>query len=75
MIIPFEQLSQDALYGLVEEFITREGTDYGLNEIELSDKVAQVLQQLKTGQVVLVFDPATESANIMTREQYHQWQV
>ena len=32
--IPFDQLSHEALHGVVEEFVTRDGTDYG--EIEIS---------------------------------------
>ncbi|GAA5316504.1 MAG: YheU family protein [Candidatus Pelagadaptatus aseana] len=67
VIIPYEQLSSEALNGLVEEFITREGTDYGLQEISLTDKVAQVLTQIKQGDVVIVFDAGMESVSLMTR--------
>ncbi|HSC69070.1 MAG TPA: YheU family protein [Cellvibrio sp.] len=67
MIIPYEQLSSDALQGLIEEFITREGTDYGMEEVSLSSKVEQVRQQLKRRDVVIVFDGATESVSILPR--------
>lgn len=67
MIIPYEQLSSDALQGLIEEFITREGTDYGIEEISLSTKVEQVKNQLKRREVVVVFDEATESVSILSR--------
>lgn len=67
MIIPYEQLSAEALTGLIEEFITREGTDYGWEEVTLATKVEQVRQQLKRGDVVIVFDPATESVSLLTR--------
>lgn len=67
MIIPYEQLSSDALQGLIEEFITREGTDYGLEEISLSTKVDQVKNQLKRRDVVVVFDEITESVSILAR--------
>lgn len=73
MIIPVEQLSADALEGLIESFIMREGTDYGAEEIALSAKVEQVRQQLNAGDVIIVFDASTESVNIMTRHQYHEW--
>lgn len=65
MIIPHRQLSPDTLQGLVEEFITREGTDYGSEEVSLVNKVRQVLRQLQRGEVVIVFDPATETTNIV----------
>lgn len=67
MIIPYEQLSSDALQGLIEEFITREGTDYGEEEIPLNIKVEQIKQLLKRREVVVVFDPASESASILSR--------
>ncbi len=67
MIIPYEQLSSDALQGLIEEFITREGTDYGIEEISLSTKVEQVKLLLKRREVVVVFDPAYESVTLLPR--------
>lgn len=73
MLIPIEHVSQETLNALIEEFITREGTDYGAFEVGLQEKVLCVHQQLKTGEVVLVFDMATESANLMTKHQ-HQHQ-
>lgn len=67
MIIPHEQLSSDTLQGLIEEFITREGTDYGHEEVSLDTKVAQVLRQLQRGDVVIVFDPSSESVSLLTQ--------
>ena len=67
MIIPHDQLSPDTLRGLVEEFITRDGTDYGEHEISLAQKVTQVERQLARGEVVIVFDPASESVSLLTR--------
>lgn len=72
MIIPHKQLSSDALHGLVEEFITREGTDYGLEEISLADKVGQVMLQIQRGEVVIVFDPGMESVSLMTERDAKQ---
>jgi hypothetical protein len=66
MIIPHNQLSDDALRGLMEEFITREGTDYGWEETSLEQMVAQVRAQIERGDVVIVFDPATESVSLLT---------
>jgi len=67
MIIPYKQISPDALQGLIEEFITREGTDYGEMEISLAQKVSQVERQLAHGDIVIVFDSATESVSILTK--------
>lgn len=67
MIIPHEQISADALQGLIEEFITRDGTDYGETEVSLAQKVEQVKRQLKRGDIVIVFDVASESISILTK--------
>lgn len=67
MIVPHHQISPDALQGLIEEFITRDGTDYGAQEFSLADKVQQVRQQLDRGDVVVVFDAATESVSLLNR--------
>ena len=59
------QLSVEALRGLVEEFVTRDGTDYGAVERSVEEKIARVQAQLASGEVRIVFDPETESANIV----------
>ncbi len=73
MIIPPDQVSADALGGLIEEFITREGTDYGQIDFDLSVKVEQVKHQLDKGDIVIIFDSITESVNLMTKHQYQEW--
>jgi hypothetical protein len=60
-----DQLSAEALRGLVEEFVTRDGTDYGAVERSVEEKIAQVIAQLASGEARLVFDPDTQSANIV----------
>jgi len=59
MIIPFEQLDKDTLYNLIESYVLREGTDYGEQEITIESKVAQVNQQLKSGEAMVFFFRAT----------------
>lgn len=72
LLIPHEQLTQDTLLAVIEEFVTREGTDYGQEEFSLPQKVQQVLQGIKTGQYLLIFDQGAESLHILTKE---QWQL
>jgi uncharacterized protein YheU (UPF0270 family) len=67
MIIPHEQISADALQSLIEEFITRDGTDYGETEISLAQKVEQAKRQLIRGDIVIVFDAASETVSILTK--------
>jgi uncharacterized protein YheU (UPF0270 family) len=68
LIIPPQSLSTEALQGLIEEFITREGTDYGWEEVPLSTKVEQVRRQIERGDVVIVFDTASETVSLLTRQ-------
>ena len=49
---------------MIEEFITRGGTDYGAVEASLETKFKQVKNKLKDGSAVLVFDDETETTNI-----------
>lgn len=65
MIIDWKSLSDDALNGIVEEFVTREGTEYGDAEVALATKVRQVREQVTRGEAVIVWDSALESASIM----------
>ncbi len=60
-----DQLSPEALRGLVEEFVSRDGTDYGAVERSFEEKIARVTAQLASGEARLVFDPETETANIV----------
>ena len=69
MMIPHRMLSPEALRGVIEAFITREGTDYGLHEVPLATKVGQVRHQLDAGIAVIVYDEATESWTIRPTDQ------
>ena len=64
MIIPHRLLSPEALRGVIEAFVTREGTDYGLQDVSLATKAAQVQQQLDAGTAVIVYDETTDSCTI-----------
>jgi uncharacterized protein YheU (UPF0270 family) len=60
-----DDLAPDTLRAVIESFVLREGTDYGLHETSLETKVAQVLIQLRRGEAHITFDPATESVNVV----------
>ncbi len=64
--IPYDQLSRDALLGVVEEFVTRDGTDYGEIEISLEKKINRVMAQLASGKAMIVFDPESETSTILS---------
>ena len=59
------KLSPDALHGVIEEFVTRDGTDYGEVDVPLGTKIAQMLSQIRSGKAVIVFDQGTESCTVL----------
>lgn len=65
MIVPANFLSADALSGLIEEFVTRDGTDYGETEVSLAERVAQVRRQIESGEALILFDSASETTTIV----------
>jgi uncharacterized protein YheU (UPF0270 family) len=69
MIIPHQMLSPEALRGVIEAFVTREGTDYGVHDVPLATKVGQVRHQLDTGTAVIVYDEDTESWTMQSTDQ------
>lgn len=64
MEIPYTQLSAETLAAIIEEYITREGTEYGQREFSLAEKVEQVKRQLQTGEVIISFDTETETCQL-----------
>jgi len=70
VVIPVSQLQEETLNNILEEFITREGTDYGDYEISLQQKVDRLKRKIVQGDVVIVFDSVLESVNLMTKKEY-----
>ena len=67
--IPLSRLSEEIFNALIEEFILREGTDYGHDEVTLEQKKSRVIKQIRSGEVKIVFSTLTENTSLMTRSQ------
>ncbi len=65
IVIPHRELSPEALKGVLESFVLREGTEYGEREVSLEQKVADVLRQLERGEAQVIFLPKLESIDIV----------
>lgn len=63
-IIPVNRLSPEAIQGVIAEYISRDGTDYGEKEVSAETKFRQVRHKLENGSAVLIFDDETETINI-----------
>ena len=68
IVVPHTQLSPDALTGVIESYVLREGTDYGERDVPFESKVLQVRRQLERREAEIVFDPNTESIGIVVRK-------
>ena len=67
-IIPIDKLSTEALHGVIQEFISRDGTDYGEFEASVEKKFRQVKQKLENGLAVLLYDDERETTNIFRHD-------
>ena len=68
IVVPYHEPSPDALRGVLESFVLREGTEYGEREISLEQKVADVMRQLERGEAQIVFNAALQSVDIIVSQ-------
>lgn len=64
MIIPWQELDSNTLNNLIEYFVLREGTDYGLQELSLIEKVDNVKSQLIAGKAVIFWSELHQTIDI-----------
>lgn len=66
MQIPHEQLSRDTLTAILEEYASREGTEYGEVDYSLAQKVSMLRKQLEHGDIGISFDTETETCSLIS---------
>lgn len=66
VVIPIATLAAATLQRIVDDVVTRDGTDYGAVEKTAEQKSAALIRLLERGEAHLVFDPATETISVMT---------
>lgn len=69
--INWRDLSEEALSGLIEDFVTRDGTDYGAQEISTASKSASLREKIKSGLVLIFFDEASETCELVYKQDKH----
>jgi uncharacterized protein YheU (UPF0270 family) len=74
MQIPVDRLDPDTLTRVIEEYVSREGTDYGQSNPDLLGKVESIRRKLKCGEAVLCYDEVSESCHILSREAFRSLQ-
>ncbi|BAN47042.1 YheU family protein [Metapseudomonas resinovorans] len=66
MLIPFNLIEADTLTRLIEDFVTREGTDNG-DDTPLDTRVERVRRALKKGEAVIVYDADSQQCQLMLK--------
>ena len=69
LILNFKEIAPDTLEKLLEEIVTRDGTDYGDIEVSVEAKIKQLMQQLRSGKASLCYDNETETCNVLSTEE------
>jgi len=65
--VPHAELPPATLRAVVESFVLREGTDYGHRDATFESKVADVMRQLDRREAVIVYDPVSDSVDIVVK--------
>jgi uncharacterized protein YheU (UPF0270 family) len=66
MLIPYTLLEPQTLERLLEDFVTRDGTDNG-DDTPLATRVARARQALQRGEALIVFDPDSQQCQLLPR--------
>lgn len=66
--VPYQNINPQTLEQLIEDVVTRDGTDYGAEEMSLADKKNQVIFHLQKGLAVVVFDNTTQTVAIVNKD-------
>ena len=71
MIIPLDSLQEETLNNIITEFVLTEGTEYGEQDIPLTEKIAQVKNQLAKGSALIVYSELHETVNIVPADKFN----
>ncbi|MEZ5573299.1 MAG: YheU family protein [Halioglobus sp.] len=67
--VPVQRLQPDVLHALLEEYASRDGTDYGEREFSLAEKVERLLGQLQSRDLRLLYDTRSEQWDLVPAQQ------
>lgn len=67
MIVPPQQLSEDALTGIIEDWLSRQTQETAADQDQWSALVGQVRQQILAEELALTWDDESQTINIQLR--------
>ena len=65
--VPHTDLPPGTLRRLAEEFVTRDGTDYGAREKTLDEKVAALMRRLRRGEAAIMYESESQTISIVPK--------
>lgn len=63
--VPPQRLQADILQALLEEYASRDGTDYGERELSLEQKVDSLRVQMQRRELLIVFDVDSDQWDLL----------
>jgi uncharacterized protein YheU (UPF0270 family) len=63
--VPPERLGAEVLQAVLEEFASRDGTDYGERELTLAEKAGNLRRQLEAGEICILYHHPTEAWDLV----------
>ena len=65
--VPYKDINPETLRNMIEEFVSRDGADWGEASGSMEAKIKQVLRQFEAGKIKVVYDLTSQSANIVSK--------
>ncbi len=67
--VPADRLGPEVLQGLLEDYASRDGTDYGAVELTLEQKTGNLRRQLQQGKLLILFETESEQWDLVQVDQ------
>ncbi len=74
-LIPCDSLESDTLVNILEDIVTRDGTDYGDYHVTLEQKCQQAIKMIQDKQAFLIFDTESETIKLIDKDQLRQYEL
>ncbi|MBD5769865.1 YheU family protein [Marinomonas colpomeniae] len=67
-LIPYDSLSPETLETILDDIVSRDGTDYGEYDLSVAQKRQQALKALGKREAVLLFDTESETIKMIPKD-------
>lgn len=74
-LIPHGSLSPDTLEQILDDIVSRDGTDYGEYDLSSAQKREQALRSLDRGEAFLLFDTESETIKMVPKNALNNYDL